>query len=59
MHPCLKTNAHVNAGFEWVGSSVRGRAAATGETLWSQLPCNPTLSALLSERALTALNCYL
>lgn len=44
------------------GSSVRGRAAATGETLWGRLPCNPTLTvrpAPLSETSLTALNCYL
>lgn len=44
------------------GSRVRGSAAATGETLWGRLPCNPTLTvrpALLSEPSLTALNCYL
>lgn len=43
-------------------SSVRGRVAAAGETLWGRLPCNPTLAvrpAPLSEPSFTALNCYL
>lgn len=44
------------------GVSVRGSAAAAGETLWGRLPCNPTPAvrpAPLSEPSLTALNCYL
>lgn len=62
---CIKKNTHIGDGQPFGtdgGVSVRGSAAAAGETLWGRLPCNPILAvrpAPLCKPILTALNCYL
>lgn len=62
MHVCFHVDMYSGRATIDVAHSVRYSAAATGETLWGRLPCNPTLTIRpvpLSEPNLTALNCYL